>query len=482
MASQPTIIQSTGGAAGGFSSTYALAFTNPVTAGNKLVAIGYASGSGGTVASATDSLGNTYTLRSPTGRQIGFLTATAASSGSCTVTLQASTACDYRGLALAEVSTDSGEVVQYSSYIEGYTSPSAASMTPHGCLIESLMFGAIETSAGTITPLAGWTEIFEYEAHPPRSFIAKGVAAFDSEGPSWSTVPGAGTMYGFVITYVTPPMEYIPSSIEYCSNQQFQLPAGADGINIGHSTTAWANSAWVELEDSTPEAWVLTGAEILESDIDFLQSEEFSVDIGVGSLGNEVVIATFKGLWADSAFQVPSGLAFELPIPIDAIPASSRVTARIRKSRNNGFDWLVGISYYKKPLVGLITTTTKPMKTTSDAAAMPTLTSSATPWANPASFTQLIASAAADLVVVGGYFAGTQAGADIEFDIAVGGVGSEVVVLTIPVFVRIGEPGWTPFRIPLDGILSGQRVSARMRSGNASINGQVALSYIEKPL
>jgi hypothetical protein len=481
MASQPTIVQSTGGVAGGFSSTIAVAFVNPVTAGNKLVAMGYASGSGGTVASAIDSQGNTYTLRSPTGRQIGFLTATAGASGACTVTLQASTACDYRGLALAEVAVDSGEVVQYSSYIEGYTSTSSASMTPHGCLIESLIIGGIETSAGTITPLTGWTQIFEYESHPPWSFIAKGVPAMGAEGPSWSTVPGGGVMYRLVITYVTPPVEYIPLPIEWCSNQQFQAPAGANGVNVGHNTTAWANSSWVTLEASTDADWVLTGAEVIDGGIDFLQEEEFSVDIGVGTVGNEVVIATFKGAWANSFLSVPSGLALELPIPIDAIPSGSRVSARVRKSLANGFDFYVGISYYKKPLVGLITTTANALKATSDASNMPSLTSALPAWTNPASFTELLASAAADIVIVGGVFTGGQAGASLEFDIAVGAASSETVIATIPVYVRVGEPSWLPFRIPIDGVLAGQRVSGRLRSSNGGV-GRVSLGYFEKPL
>jgi hypothetical protein len=116
------------------------------------------------------------------------------------------------------------------------------------------------------------------------------------------------------------------------------------------------------------------------------------------------------------------------------------------------------------------------------------LTPNASAWGNSA-WVELIATAAADIVVTGIIVrpGNDNVAKDFEIDIGTGSGGSESVVTTFRGSYGDPEhanPGGLPLPIPLDNIPDGSRVSARMRKSNtgATPTWAVALKYYEKPI
>ncbi len=112
---------------------------------------------------------------------------------------------------------------------------------------------------------------------------------------------------------------------EVAVDRQYCAPSAAAGVTITRNATNWANGTWVEISASTPEAWVLTGVQLVS--LSTSPFYEMEMDIGVGAAASEVVIATICGWVINSNASTPY---FIFPIPIDAIAASSRVSARMR--------------------------------------------------------------------------------------------------------------------------------------------------------
>lgn len=118
------------------------------------------------------------------------------------------------------------------------------------------------------------------------------------------------------------------------------------------------------------------------------------------------------------------------------------------------------------------------------AAANPlTLTSGATAWASGA-YVEFIASTAAPITILGiTSDGGGTASAQIEFDIAKGAAGVEVVVATVRWFASnpaAASNNYYPLLIPISGIGAGERVSLRVRkhSGTA-LPVTCSLTYAE---
>jgi hypothetical protein len=112
---------------------------------------------------------------------------------------------------------------------------------------------------------------------------------------------------------------------------------------VAGSAVAWTNSLWVELIASTATAIVVTGVVVDPAAV----VVEWEVDIGVGAALSEVVVGTI-GDMTHSNVGVDNTVNFA--IPIDAIPASSRVVARVRKTGTSTANWGLGIEYVPKPL------------------------------------------------------------------------------------------------------------------------------------
>lgn len=124
------------------------------------------------------------------------------------------------------------------------------------------------------------------------------------------------------------------------------------------------------------------------------------------------------------------------------------------------------------------------------AAANPvSVTPSGTAWTSSA-WVQLLASvsAAALLTAIHVGTMGTVAGGlSFEFDLGVGGAGSEVVVATLPGSNGVNSDFWATgtlrFPVPVDKVPNGSRLAVRMRkTGTDTTAWAFAVGYFKKPL
>lgn len=268
------------------------------------------------------------------------------------------------------------------------------------------------------------------------------------------------------------------SNLETITNPVFTAPSAANGAVVTPSGVAFANSAWVEVIASADADLLLTAINVIAGAV----SAPFWVEVGVGSVGNESVIATVIGY--NQQTSVASGpLEFRLPLPIDLIPNGSRVAVRMRKSGTSTVTWSVSISYLKKPITGTLSTTTAVLQAFPTGSALVALPNApGTAWTNSA-YTQIVASMAADSVIAGitAYFSAGE----IECDLATGASSSETVINTIRLQTsNSSSPGSNTFMFmnPFDGIPSGSRFAVRYRdSSTVALPGAFGFMYYENP-
>ena len=116
-------------------------------------------------------------------------------------------------------------------------------------------------------------------------------------------------------------------------------------MTITTSATAWANSAWSQVEASTSEDWQLAAVNVTEAGITFDNSgEEIEIDVGVGAASSEVVITTVR-VHTRQSTDVSQGVVMD-PILINAIPSGSRVAVRARHRRATTVTFNVALQYY----------------------------------------------------------------------------------------------------------------------------------------
>jgi hypothetical protein len=266
------------------------------------------------------------------------------------------------------------------------------------------------------------------------------------------------------------PVEYTDTKLEWS-------PTGSIWTGVVGAGVSRANSAWAQIIASTPAAWVLAGIDIGDWAIS-VTGGDWEIDIGVGGAGSEVVIATICG-FAEGSSDTFHHLFW--PIPIDAIPSGSRVSARLRMEGTSTFTWRVAIGYYTKPLSGLIDVYTGIPSVSTSAAVPPTQLSGAA-WAN-VGFTT-IENAPSDVCIAGVIADVSTADTEAEIDLATGGAGSEVVFTTVRRNAQSSTMGFSQYlMLPIlyDGIASGTRISYRTRSGTAQ-NIKIKLLYYPKPV
>lgn len=269
--------------------------------------------------------------------------------------------------------------------------------------------------------------------------------------------------------------------LNYTKNYQFVVPSAAAATSVTPSGVAWTNSAYVQLIASTSEADMLTGIVIATAGV----GVQFEVDIAVGPAASEVPISTFKGFLADTSHVSDEGGILRAPIGIDAIPSGARVSIRIRINSTNVTVWTFAATYLKKPIVGNLTVTAKPIKVIPSAAVLATLTAGTAGWGNVA-WTQLTAAAATAQALVAFILSLVSATADYELDVGVGAAGAEVAITTYRNSSKastLGGPSWHALVNPLNAIPIGARVSMRWRTAAAELTGLgVGYAYHEGPL
>ena len=102
-------------------------------------------------------------------------------------------------------------------------------------------------------------------------------------------------------------------------------PATDDGISVTDGGS-WAWSSWVTVIASTSTSISVAG--IFDSITGNNVEREWQ--LGIGSAGNEVHIGTFRA-YERSTNGAPRAM-YMVPVPLDAIPAGSRLSVRTRQS------------------------------------------------------------------------------------------------------------------------------------------------------
>lgn len=261
---------------------------------------------------------------------------------------------------------------------------------------------------------------------------------------------------------------------QWTTSVQSESPAG-DGVSITTKAGAYTNSDWVEVIAATPEAWSVTGVWVSANSAGITDTE---VDIGIGSAGNEVVVATV-GANQGSDSVIP------LPVPGAWIPAGSRVALRERDaSIFAGFIYKCGIVYVPS-LVGSTPSVSTALKLTPTGSSGVTLTASATPWTS-GSWTELVASTsspwAIGLVLIKPVVQVGSVPTSMEIDLGTGGSGSELVLTTIRWASHINNKK-SPCQDrlwPLVSVPASTRISARIRTDDSStVECLVKLQYYD---
>ncbi len=264
----------------------------------------------------------------------------------------------------------------------------------------------------------------------------------------------------------------MPSGIEYISTSgvQVSIPPAAGSVTLTPNASAWANSSYAQLTASTSFAAILKSITVTpfsgaadQSNLNVIS--EFEIDIATGAAASEVVIATIIGVTQGNTWGGCPNVTLELPIPVENIAASARLSWRLRKGNTSVVIWGCAATVINKPVTGNISTTTNVPSCLPSGADGISIFSPVAVWGNSA-YTQITASTSGALVLAGLawlYPAGTQC----EIDIATGGAGSETVITT---FRHQGNssgqltPGYIPLRPLLDNIANGVRISVRVRA------------------
>ena len=282
-----------------------------------------------------------------------------------------------------------------------------------------------------------------------------------------STQTGA---YGISVHYYAKPLA---GSAPSTANPLKTTASGSgSSTSLSAGASAWTDGSYAEIVASTSTDIAIVGA------VQFATTNgiSYEIDLATGGSGSETVVATLR----DQDGGITDGEPFVtwFPAPL-SVASGTRLASRLRASVGAISGGLC-LLYFERPLgagVASSLLTTSRLKTTPAADAAISLAPGASSGVY-GSWTEVVASAASDLVVAG-LVPGTMATCDVE--LGVGGAGSESGIgvwkfaggetgaQTNMVLLPVAVGG----RVP-----SGSRISARVRS-DAGASTTVTLSYYD---
>ena len=268
----------------------------------------------------------------------------------------------------------------------------------------------------------------------------------------------------------------ISGSVSTTSNPCLVMPSAAAGTSVTLNSTAWQYSNWYQVIASTSDAIVVGGITVNPA-----AAAEYEVDIGVGSSTAETVVTTIRGQSAT----VGSPQTIIINPLLDNIPSGSRVVVRIRANTTTTTAWRIKIIYYNKTNLGVGSSilTTKPLKWSPSGTAGASVSPPTTAWANPANWTQLIASVTTTIGIAAVEVYPASA-FDFELEFGIGSAGSEVPIGLVRgrVLSTTATNIYTLNISPMISVPSGQRLAVRIRTGGTTGTAWlVSVGYYENP-
>lgn len=261
------------------------------------------------------------------------------------------------------------------------------------------------------------------------------------------------------------------------------LPSGADGASVTSGPLpAWTNGAYVEVSASMAARSYLASLVSGNHNIG-AATFQVAVDIAIGAAGTEAVIAThrlvcFGGVGCEEGGLIP------FAVPMDKIPAGSRVSLR---ARTNGgtITFRLSIGYYE----GFEATHV----TTKQCYELPaningvSVTPSGTAWIN-SGWVELTAGITTVIELALLCCPTSLLAVEYELDIGTGTAGSETVITTVAGIRKpsTGGPAGTttgPYLPRPYKIVANTRVAVRLRKeGTSTTAWLISAEYYDDPL
>lgn len=261
------------------------------------------------------------------------------------------------------------------------------------------------------------------------------------------------------------------------SNTQFALPSGADGVTVTPNTTNWQNSAWVELTAALSAESALTG--ITARGPTTLAAMNLEIDIGVGDAGNEVPIATLKGINFTAAGVVGNGNYWRLPVGIAAMPNGARVATRMRKSGGSNSDWVISITGVALPITGTYETTAQPLRCVPNASNLVTVSTGGSTWTY-GTLEQLVSATATAIEIDGLVIFPTNNSLEFDAALFIGENPDETELLVMKGQASNGSCPWIyMLATPRGGIPAGSRITAGVRGTQTTYDFNIGFLYRE---
>lgn len=250
-------------------------------------------------------------------------------------------------------------------------------------------------------------------------------------------------------------------------------PQGSAGLTLAapaSTTSPWSAGAWTEFIASTATTIHFYG--ICFDSTTSYSGFQFELEVGIGAVGAETVIATIRMYGPNSGNGGPR--TFLMPVPFE-IPAGSRVVMRQRQS-GTIFTFNANLLYFENCDSDNVTTGVK-LTCLPEHASHVLMTPSSTPWAN-GNWAQITSGEGHAISVVGIAFANKHDDVHVEIDIGIGGAGSETVLTTFRSVTAARDLGteWQMFLPNPIAVPPGTRIAARMRkSGTSTTTNGIAL-------
>lgn len=244
------------------------------------------------------------------------------------------------------------------------------------------------------------------------------------------------------------------------------LPASADGVTVTSGGPNWANGAFVEVSAAMAADSQLAAISVGVTNIGAVVIQ-VAIDVAVGGAGVETVIATRRLMCFGNGGAGEGALYFA--VPIDLIPAGSRVSIRARDQDSATYTLATSIGYYEN-LDSAHVTAYPCLEVPANASGV-SVTPSGTAWVSSA-WAELTSGIPSQIEIAA--LCGYQSLAsfvEYELDVATGGAGAETLITTLPARrspgqstnAAIGPFFPRPYTLP-----ASTRIALRIRTSNTN--------------
>jgi hypothetical protein len=246
-------------------------------------------------------------------------------------------------------------------------------------------------------------------------------------------------------------------------------PAAATAVTVTCGA-AFTFGSWTELNASMSATSQLAGFEAVPSAIG-----AYDIEFGIGAAASEV---GFGNVMVDVANTTIGSNLFLLPVPINAIPSGSRLSARVRRGLNAGSVALKPI-FYEGLAADHQIAGTSPYNYAPFGVAPVSVTPNAGAWSN-SDWCELTSGLADESALLGVTMLGNDPDVEWEIDLGSGAAGFETVLTTLRSDTGAAVTGYTNRYLPRPfPVAASTRIACRLRKSDTSVAvNKVYLLYI----